>query len=185
MRSHHLTHVLAAFISVCSSANAQTADLQTAAFLRIFRGTCMQHLANLDTLREKLKAAPSLPPEKAAYFLAPLKMAGTAWPVPDPSGTFVLAIPTDKNLCAVFSRRLLASEASDTFIKMLQSPPEPLHYKLITDEVTSDPKNGTVHRLGIQWSVEGASRKLSFILTTATGETAELQGLATASIGQD
>ena len=76
---------------------------QANSFANIYASLCLKNLSNLEALREKLKPLPKLPPEKAAMFLA--GRPGDAWPVPDKHGTFVLALPSGINFCAVHVHR--------------------------------------------------------------------------------
>lgn len=78
---------------------ADEGENQANSFANIYASLCMKNLTNLEGLREKLKPMPKLPAEKATHFLA--GNPGDAWPVPDKHGTFVLALPSGKNLCAV------------------------------------------------------------------------------------
>jgi hypothetical protein len=125
---------------------------------------------------------PALSPEKAGRFL--LGMDGNAWPVPDRNGVFVVALPKGKNLCSVFARRVDAQAAEDRFVRLVQKAPAPLVSRLVTDERGKSSRNGATKTIAYEWSVPQAKRKMLFMLTTATGESADIQGLATASLVQ-
>src|SRR5690606_22976455 len=92
----------------------------------------MKHLFQLGTLRTALKRVPALPPEKAAHFLA--GKPGDAWSVPDKRGTFVLALPSDKNFCSVYGLRANTETAKKLFLAMVTNPPAPLTAKRMREE---------------------------------------------------
>ena len=56
------------------------ADKQAEDFTNLYTNTCIQHLTDLDKLREKLKDLPPVPKEAADIYLAGQK--GGAWIVP-------------------------------------------------------------------------------------------------------
>lgn len=159
---------------------ANEGDDQASSFTRIYTSTCLQNLTDLEALRQKLKPIPTLPPEKAAYFLTGLP--GDAWPVPDKYGTFVLALPSGKNLCAVNGRRANTEKVIELFTQLVTNPPAPLTSKLVKNEQMQTEANGLIQTVAYEWSIPGAARKLLFMLTTAPSDSASLQVLATASI---
>lgn len=161
------------------SSQAAKADAQADSFSNIYASTCLKHLSDLEVLRNKLKNAPELPPEKAAMFL--LGSPGNAWPVPDKNGVFVVALPRDKNICLVYARRVNAQAASERFIKIVEKAPEPLTSRKVKDTSETTAKNGQSRTLSYEWSVAQAARKMLFTLTTATSDTADLQGMASAA----
>jgi len=137
-------------------------------------------LSDLDALRSKLKDLPSLPAEKASFFLQ--GKSGSAWPVPDKSGVFIVAIPDNQNFCAVYARRVSAEAAEQRFIRTTETAPAPLVSRKTGDERRQTPKNGPTRTVSYEWSVPQAPLRMLFTLTTATGEDADLQGLASAAI---
>jgi hypothetical protein len=166
-------------ISICGAASASP---QADSFANIYASICLKHLANLDELRAKLKDMPELPPEKAGRFLQ--NMDGNAWPVPDRNGVFVVAVPKGKNLCSVFARRVDAQAAEEKFMSLVQKAPAPLVSRLATDERGQGSPSGATKTISYEWSAPQAKRKMLFMLTTSTGESADIQGLATASLVQ-
>lgn len=171
--------VLTGTIFACGSAMGNP---QVDSFINIYSSICLKHLANLDELRTKLKDIPELPKEKAAAFLH--GMSGGAWPVPDKHGDFVVSLPTGKNICSVFARRIDAKEAEEKFVRLVKEAPAPLVAQLVDTNSGTGTKDGSSKTISYSWSVPQAKRKMLFMLTTAGGETAAIQGLATASIGQ-
>ncbi|MHC8293723.1 NMCC_0638 family (lipo)protein [Pseudomonas sp. LB3P58] len=159
---------------------ASEGDDQANSFAKIYASLCMKNLPNLEALREKLRPIPSLPPEKAALFLA--GNPGDAWSVPDKYGTFVLALPSGKNFCAVHVRRASTETAIKLFTGMVANPPSPFISTLVKNEQTQSPANGQIQTLSYEWSVPSATRKMLFTLTTATSESAQLQVLGSAAI---
>ena len=161
---------------------AGASDDQANSFAKVYLSLCMKHLMNLDELREKLRPIPSLPAEKAALFLA--GYAGNAWPVPDKSATIVLAIPSDMNLCAVHVRRANPETSLKLFTHLVATAPAPLVSIPVKIEQIHSPGKGLIQTHAYQWSVPGASLKLLFTLTTSASESAEIQVLGSAAIGQ-
>lgn len=151
-------------------------------FANIYASTCLKHLANLDELRVQLKDLPELPPDKASRFLAGAD--GNAWPVPDRHGVFVVALLKGRNLCSVFARRVDAQAAEERFAALVRQAPRHLVSRLVNDVRGQSSRTGNTRTMSYEWSAPQANRKMLFMLTTSTGESADLQGLATASLVQ-
>jgi len=166
-------------LSLQAQAQTQDATLQADSFANIYASTCLKHLPDLDALVRKLDALPSLPPEKAAHFLQ--GQAGRAWPVPDKHGVFVLAIPTSKQFCSVFARRLSQPDAVSRFKRLVETAPSPLVSRALDKTSTQTKQNGLASTISYEWSAAGAGRKMRFTLTTADSPTADIQGLASAA----
>ena len=163
-----------------NSCFADEGENQANAFANIYASLCLKNLSNLEALREKLKLMPKLPPEKAALFLA--GNPGDVWPVPDKHGTFVLALPTGKNFCAVHARRASTEAAKQLFAALVANAQSPLVAKQVRNERAQTSANGETQTVSYEWSVPNASRKMLFTLTTAASETAQLQVLGSAAI---
>ena len=159
---------------------ADEAQDQAGAFAKMYGSLCLQNLPDLQALRDKLAPMPKLPPDQAALFLS--NAAGDAWPVPDKRGTFVLALPTGKNLCAVYARRADTDSAASLFTTLVASPPPPFVVKRVRDESKQTAVNGMTHTVSYEWSVPNSARKMLFTLTTAPSPTASIQALGTAAI---
>ncbi|MBP5988354.1 MAG: hypothetical protein KA538_14340 [Azonexus sp.] len=159
---------------------ADEGENQANSFANIYASLCMKNLTNLEGLREKLKPMPKLPAEKATHFLA--GNPGDAWPVPDKHGTFVLALPSGKNLCAVHVRRANTEAAKKLFAGLVANAPSPLVAKQVRNEQAQTSTNGQTQTVAYEWSVPNASRRMLFTLTTAASDTAQLQVLASAAI---
>ncbi len=163
--------------------NFVQADPASDAFMNIYATICMKHINNIPELEKKLELIPKLPSDKAAPFLQGKE--GSAWPVPDNRGLFVVAIPKSTNMCAVFARRLDTVDAKKSFTDIVSVAPTPMK-ALKKDEVNqTDVKNGERQTLAYTWSIADHPRKIIFMLTTATADTADLQGMATVSLGSD
>jgi hypothetical protein len=173
---------LSCFAIVMTATGARATDLQAESFARIYFGICLRNITNFDALREKLRQVPQLPSEKAALFLQ--GSPGQAYPVPDPNGTFVVALPADKHMCALYAKRLNASAAEANFSVLAQKPPPPYVSRLLSDERSVSPTNGPIRTVSYEWSAEGAFRKILLTLTTATSEEAQLQGLGSVAFTQ-
>jgi hypothetical protein len=159
---------------------ASEGDDQANSFIKIYASLCIKNLPDLEALREKLRPIPTLPPEKAAYFLA--GDPGDAWSVPDKHGTFVLALPGGQHFCALHVRRANTEAAIKLFIGLVANPPSPFTATLVKNEKTQSSPNGEIQTLSYEWSVPSATRKMMFTLTTAPSESAQLQVLGSAAI---
>lgn len=178
-----MRHILSVFLGLVLSATpilTIAADPQAESFSRIYTGVCVQHIIDLGVLREKLRGAPQLPPEKASLFLG--GWPGVAFPVADPNGTFVVALPAGKQLCALFARRLNAEAAKENFLKLARNAPRPYVARLVSEESTATAANGPTKTIMYEWTAEGAMRKVVLTLTTATSEQADLQGMASIAL---
>jgi hypothetical protein len=171
-----LTLTLAAS-NVCLASDG---DDQANSFAKIYSSLCLNNLTNIEALRQKLKPMPALSPENAALFLA--GNSGDAWPVPDKYGTFVLALPSGNNFCAVHARRANTETAIKLFSQMVTNPPAPLTAKLVKNEQVQTSLNGLTQTVAYEWSVPGAKLKFLFTLTTASSESAQLQVLGSSAI---
>ena len=180
MRSIMSILTFAAIISI--AAEVKAGDPQAESFARIYTGICLQHITNLEGLRTKLREAPQLPTDKAALFLQ--GSPGNAYPVPDKNGTYVVALPSDKNMCALFVRRVNAAAVEDHFTSLAKNPPRPYSFRFVSDERSTSPTNGPIRTVQYEWFADGALRKIVFTLTTSTSEEAQLQGLASLVLTQ-
>ena len=183
MRSIVPVLTFAAIIS--TAAVVKASDPQAESFARIYAGICLQHITNLEGLRTKLREAPPLPPDKAVLFLQ--GSPGIAYPVPDKigaGGTYVVALPSDKNMCLLFARRLNAAAVEDYFASLTKNPPRPYSFRFVSDERGTSPTNGPIRTIQYEWFADGALRKIIFTLTTATSEEAQLQGMASVVLTQ-
>ena len=167
---------------------AQEATIKSDSFIGSYVTICMQNLNNLEALRSRLiqDKIPKFPPEQGKNFL--MGMEGDAWPRPQDGvlGNLVLALPTGKNVCAIYARRANQNEVEQQFIKLVEKTPVPFLVAERKSDVYNDtPANGKTRTITFTWGASNADRKLRFVLTTSALETAELQALATASIGPD
>lgn len=157
------------------------------AFADLYVGTCMQNLNNLDALRARLltNKLPKFPPTQAAHFLMGLE--GDAWPVPaqGQTGNFVLTLPAQKNACTVLARRADQAEVERLFIALVAKAPAPLVAERKPDVAPAPGPDGEKHTIAYTWSVPGAARKMLFVLTTASSDSAPMQAVATAAMTSD
>lgn len=156
----------------------QLAPLQAQAFGEIYASTCIQHLTQLETLRDKLQTIPKLPAEQAQGFLA--GRAGDAWAVPNPHGQFVLALPAQTPGCAVYAQRADTAAARQQFDDLVAHAPTPLKARKVSDQDTPNPRHGVTRTVVYEWAAEGSPRKMVFTLSTAASPSAPLQAVATA-----
>jgi hypothetical protein len=174
-----LAALLVFFLSLNNCFASEGTD-QANAFASLYTSLCLKNLQNLEELRQKLKPVPSLPQEKATLFLNGKQ--GDAWPIPDKRGTFVIALPKDKNFCALFARRADTETALRLFTALVSNPPAPLTSKKTLDIQNQTIENGTTQTISYEWSAPGATRKLMFTITIAPSESAQLQVLGSAAI---
>ena len=179
MRNFIATLVLIGLTSNAAIA-ATEGESQAAAFANIYLSLCLKHLNNLEALREKLKPMPKLPPEKAALFLP--SDGGDAWPVPDKTGTFVLALPAGKKICSVYVRKVDTEAAKKQFSGLVATAPAPLVVKQVKNDRAGTIANGQTETVAYEWSTPNAPRKMLFILTTASSETAQIQAKGSAAL---
>jgi hypothetical protein len=177
MRFLILTLVYFSFTGLC---HADPADEQAASFARFYGSYCMRRINDLDDLKRQLEPVPQLAPEGAAAFLN--GKPGGVWPLPDMTGLFVLALPADKDLCAVFARRASAATAEKLFLELVATSVPPLLARKREDSFSETDSNGTVHTIAYEWYLEGSSRKMLFMLSTTSLAEAEIQVLGTVSI---
>ena len=163
--------------TACAAALGQQ---QAQSFAQLYAALCMKNLPDLEALRAQLKPAPRLPAEQAQHFLA--GRPGDAWPVPDKTGTFVLALPTGKNFCALHLRRTDTAATKRLFIQLVGKPPAPIVAKEVRNEKTQTASNGQTETIAYEWSQPNTKRKMLFTLTTAASPTAQLQALGSAAI---
>jgi hypothetical protein len=159
---------------------ASEGDDQANSFVRHYASTCLKHITNFESLRQALKPIPALPPEKSQYFLG--GYSGDAWSVPDNYGTFVLALPTGKNLCSLAGRRANTETVIKLFTSLVTNPPAPLISKQVGNKQEETTANGLTQTVSYEWSVPGQQLRFLFILTTAPSESANLQVLGSASV---
>jgi hypothetical protein len=159
---------------------ASVGEDQANSFARIYSTTCLSNLANLEALRQKLKPIPALPQEKASLFLA--GNPGDAWPVPDKFGTFVLALPSGKNFCAVHVRMADTEVAIKLFNDIVATAPPPFTVRQVKNEQVETALNGLTKTVSYEWSYPNESRKMLFTITTASSSSAQLQVLGSAAI---
>ena len=154
---------------------------QAESFLNIYSTTCAKYLPNLDELRDKIKDLPQLTDAQAKQFLK--GHSGSAWPVPDDHGTFVLTLLEEKNMCAVYANKANSQVVEKQFSNMFASAPSPL-----TSNERDNSKQTTISgektTLSYEWAEKGAQRKMLFMLTTDSSADADVQALFTASIIQ-
>ena len=171
--------IMLCFVSGISVA-ATTGEAQASSFIRLYSSLCLKHVNNLEALREKLKPMQQLPPEKAELFLA--GRTGDVWPVPDKSGTFVLALLKGKSFCAVYARRADTEAVEQKFSAIVATAPSPLVAKQVENGHAQTAANGQTHTIAYEWSVPNAHRKMLFTLTTAPSTSAQIQVLGSAAI---
>lgn len=180
---HHTFTAIAILLITVGISHAGEAEDQANSFINIYAATCLKHITDLDSLRIKLKSAPELPAEKAALFLA--GHAGDAWPVPNKHGLFVIAIPSDINMCMVYARRADTTIVESSFKKIVEKSPRQLDTKKLIDEHRDTDSNGPTHTVSYEWSVKNAPRKMLFTLTTANSTSAQLQVMGSAALTRE
>lgn len=174
---------ISSLIFVSSARASDDAEMQAGSLFNIYQSMCMKYLNNMVDLRNKLKDLPKLPPEKASSFLH--DMPGSAWPVPDKYGLFVLALHESKNFCIVYGRRANAAIVERKFVEIFDQAPIPLISSREKDERIETNSNGPVHTLSYAWAAPRTQRKMLFTLSTATSPDAQLQAILSAATTND
>lgn len=166
----------AAAASTAAPATPSTPAQQTESFANIFTSTCVKYASNMAALRAKLAPLPTLAPDKAAYFLQ--GQPGKAWPVPDPHGSFVVAIPDGQSLCAVYAHRVGVPQAVSWFKKMVADAPVPMTSRQVQNSKAPTAQNGVASTIAFEWSAPDSTKRVLYSLTTSDSAKADLQGLA-------
>lgn len=175
---------ITALLCLSSGANAHTifdgnGQAQAEAFSRIYATFCMKHLSDLKKLADRMALSPQLPKEKAAQFLQ--GKPGSAWPVPEQSGTFILAIRSDKPMCMVYGMKADNEAVEKIFSSMAKAAPSPMVIKQVQNEQLNT-RHGSAHSISYEWTMPKQPRKMLFSLTTTASDTAPLQAIASAAL---
>lgn len=152
---------------------------QAETFQAIYTSTCMQYLLKLDELRDNLKSQPKFPTAQTSQLLA--GDTGSAWPVPAGTGHYILAIPDNKNLCAIFAKDLNVQLANQQFTEFYSKPPSPFTATQIDNSIEQK-VGGSKTTLSYSWSAPNTPRKMLFMLTTDDSATTDVKAMYTASI---
>lgn len=169
-----LTMVILSFILAAPICSAESPERQAEAFHQMLMSLCVNNIANLDALRDRLKGVPSFPEEQGAVFLA--NRTGTAWPVPDKSGLFVLSL-LDSGQCAILARRASSTKVREQFLSFVTDAPSPLVYRKVSEASAMTEANGEAHTIQYEWSAEADMPRLVFTLTTSDFEEAQIQAM--------
>lgn len=153
---------------------------QAKIFQEIYTATCMEYVFKLDELRDNLKNEPKFPSEEASQLL-PNGTAGSAWPVPAETGNYILAIPDDISLCAIYAKDLDTKLTNQQFIDIYSNPPAPF-IAMQMSNTTEQRENGVNTNLSYSWSAPDAPRKMLFMLTTDDSGNTKAKAMYTASI---
>lgn len=155
-------------------------EVQAKAFADLYAGLCLKHLNDLTQLRARLASQPRLQPKAAAFFLS--GQPGDAWPVNDPRGEFVVALPADGRMCVVYARRADTTSAQRQFLELVEKAPYPFVVNKLRDVDEASP-NGATHTLSYGWKTgASAPRSLLFTLTVAPSDKAQLQVMGSAAV---
>ena len=161
---------------------AGDAEKQAEDFTNLYTNTCIQHLTDLDKLREKLKDLPPVPPENASAYLAGQK--GGAWIVPHEPENFVIAVMDEQNYCAVFAHHIDAAAVEKRYLKTINAAPE--GFTTVQREDEHKTVDGSkLHYLAHQWQLPDTPRKPTFMLTTTSDPDAPMQAYISVSIVKD
>lgn len=153
---------------------------QAKIFQEIYTATCMEYVFKLDELRDNLKNEPKFPSEQASQLL-PGDTAGSAWPVPADTGNYILAIPDDISLCAIYAKDLDTKLTNQQFIDIYSNPPAPFIAKQMSN-TTEQRENGINTNVSYSWSAPDTPRKMLFMLTTDDSGSTNAKAMYTASI---
>lgn len=185
MKIHNLisTSVLA-MLAFGMTGHAEGADGRADFFANLYANLCMKNIDNLEELHSQVAKSnfQKLPPEHAAQFLRGLD--GEAWRVPYQGqvGNFVLVLPAGKNICELYARRANQADVERQFSRLAAIAPPPLISEINPVENSETAANGKTHTLSYTWSAPQAKRKILFIVTTSSSESAQLQALGSVSM---
>lgn len=155
-------------------------EKQANAFARIYATFCLKHINEIDKLRDSLAFSPRIPPDEAKKLLR--GQAGEAWPVPEDSGRFILAILKEKNVCMVYGLKADSARVEKTFSAIANAAPSPMITRTLQDERLTTPF-GPARSMTYEWSMStAAAKKVILSLTTTASDTAPLQALASAAM---
>ena len=160
--------------------NSNEGTKQAKIFQEIYTATCMEYVFKLDELRDNLKNEPKFPSEQASQLL-PGGTAGSAWPVPAETGNYILAIPDDISLCAIYAKDLDTKLTNQQFIDIYSNPPAPFIAKQMSN-TTEQRENGINTNVSYSWSAPDTPRKMLFMLTTDDSGSTNAKAMYTASI---
>ena len=163
-------------VVISSNEGAKQAEI----FQAIYTATCMEYVFKLDELRDNLKNEPKFPSEQASQLL-PNGTAGSAWPVPADTGNYILAIPDDISLCAIYAKDLDTKLANQQFVDIYSHPPAPFVATQMSN-TTEQRETGVNTNLSYSWSAPDAPRKMLFMLTTDDSGNTKAKAMYTASI---
>lgn len=165
---------------VLSEVRADTIEQEQAkSFLNIYSALCLRHLTNPTALRSKLEGMPQLADEGAAQFLT--GKAGSAWPVPDKNGHFVLTLDDKSNLCSIHGRRADTEFVKSEFVKLVSSAPTGLAARELGNETKQISAQVQTNTITYEWSsAANPTMKVLFVLTTSPSASAPLQVLGSA-----
>lgn len=179
-----LLSVALGVLQFTSASRSEGIDAKADAFANLFLTTCMRNINDVEALRNKLitNQLPKFPPEQARLFLQ--GQLGDAWPVPQQGqlGNFVLALPSGKSFCTLLARRANATEVERNFIALVSKAPTPMMSERGSDDQSETIANGKTRTISYTWTLPQANKKMLFMLTTSSSESAQLQALGSASI---
>ena len=92
-----------------------------------------------------------------------------------------MAIPDNKNLCAIYAKELDAQLANQQFTEVYSKPPSPFIATQI-DNTTKPVGGGVKTTLSYSWSAPDTQRKMLFMLTIDDSATTDVKAMYTASI---
>ncbi|QYD72955.1 hypothetical protein KZJ38_25075 [Paraburkholderia edwinii] len=165
-----------------SLAFAQADDAEF--FTSLYTSLCEKSVHNTEALHSKLieKKLPEFPTSQAALFLDGFE--GHAYPIPHNGqmGNFVLSLPTGKNICLVFARRLDVQTTQTLFAQMAGNPPVGTVAERQPDVDQETGPNGKTHTVSFIWTPKGGGEKILLMQTTASSPTAMLQAMTSVSV---
>lgn len=177
----HVSIVLALFVLWTGTALAQTTPAtagteapsepenslqqQADAFIRLYNQLCVQHIVQLDTLRQQLQNQPPLEPYKAEYFLQGIP--GKAWPISGMGGTYVIAIPDEVDICSVYALRADTTRIETQFQAIATDAPADMQSSVYKDDYRIVESN-VIHHQSYTWTLPEAPRQILLILSTSS-----------------
>ncbi len=164
--------------SNAASSNAASPPPPADSLNDLFAVTCMKHFYS----REQLKAsmnAPGIrvaPQEQSEFFLR--RAPGTAWFVPSPSTTYVVAL-RDDGVCIVYAQTAEASKVKAGFVDLVGRAPAPMESR---EQAGLGPNDDRASTVAYTWSRPQDESELLFVLTTSESPDVTAQAMASMSL---
>jgi len=172
-----ITFLIILLLASCSKNKASPEEY----FIKLYAEICMKNITDPAAIKTEIdsRKIPSLPPEKAKYFLG--NQSGQAWLTTMSDKPFVITLTENGPLCSVHAKEANIQALEKSFKQIVSTAPEGLVVTINEDDSKIMPM-GKIHTLSYSWKKPDASKSIYFILSTNESTTANLQAKASVSI---